>query len=101
MQLRYINRIYVLSKALRKASLTRQELYVLYSVHSINGATRFTDVHRSLFKNRITQSQTFTIKYLKQLVAKEFLRRDGNNFSITPEGIAVLQDVEHGLRTIN
>jgi DNA-binding MarR family transcriptional regulator len=97
MTLKYITRVYLLNKALRKASLTLQELYTLYTVHRYPG-TNFTDIRLAMMANEITKTESFTRKYLRQLIAKDCVSRKGNIYSITASGITALQDVERRLR---
>ena len=97
MTFKYIARVYLLSKALSKVSLTSQELYTLYAVQTAHPA-RFTDVNFTLIVNKITKTQIFTIKYLKQLIVKEFISRKGYIYTITPKGTTALYEVEKRLR---
>jgi hypothetical protein len=97
MTLKYIARVYLLNKALSKVSLTSQELNTLYTVH-INSGRNFAYLRRTMMNNKITKTESFTRKYLRQLLAKEYISRKGYNYTVTAKGITALQDVEKRLR---
>jgi len=97
MELRYATKVYLFNRSIQKVELTKSEFQMLYTVY-INNDKRLIDIHNTLIQVNRETGYNYVIKYLKQLVTKGYIIRQGFRYTMTCEGINVLKKVEQNLR---
>lgn len=97
MKLSYLSRCFLYNKAIKKASIEPEYIYILHAIYLLQPVGWF-DVVKIMKKVKRGRERKIITIYLDYLLINGYISKSGRKYSLTPVGLSLLKDIENRLR---